>query len=454
MENILNTKVEKKEFYKSVMALVLPMAIQNLINFGVNAVDVIMLGKVGEIALSASSLAGQVYFVLTLFAFGISSGAAVLAAQYWGKKDTETIEKILGYSLRLGVAISVLFTVAAQFFPEALMKIFTSEAAVIQEGAAYLRIISVSYIVSVFTMTYLNIIRSAEKVVVSMVIYFISLVINVILNAIFIFGLLGSPALGVKGAAIATTIARFTEVVLVIIYIAKINKTVLFKFKDFFVKDKVLARNFYKYSVPVIINEVIWGLGVSAISAVLGHLGSSAVAANSVVQVVRQIAMVVVFGISNATAIMIGKVIGQGKKDYAKVYAKRFQILALSFGAVGAVLILLISPLIRQFMTLGPEASGYLRDMLFVLCYFIVAQAFNTVTIVGIFRGGGDTKVGLVIDVTTLWGCAILFGALAAFVFDAPVIVVFMLLTSDEIIKIPMCIVRYKSYKWLNDVTR
>ena len=228
----------------------------------------------------------------------------------------------------------------------------------------------------------------------------------------------------------------------------------MFKFKDFFVKDKVLARDFYKYSVPVIINEVIWGLGVSAISAVLGHLGSSAVAANSVVQVVRQIAMVVVFGISNATAIMIGKVIGQGKKDYAKVYAKRFQILALSFGAVGAVLILLISPLIRQFMTLGPEASGYLRDMLFVLCYFIVAQAFNTVTIVGVFRGGGDTKVGLVIDVTTLWGCAILLGALAAFVFDAPVIVVFMLLTSDEIIKIPMCIARYKSYKWLNDVTR
>ena len=446
--------IEWGKFYRTVIALVVPMALQNLINVGVTAADVIMLGAVGETALSGASLAGQVQYIMTLFLFGLTSGATVLTAQYWGRGDREAIEKILGMAVTAAVVVTALFTAAALAIPDLLMRIFTSDPAVIAEGVKYLRIVAFYYVLMGITQTYLYIMRSVERVVVATVVYLLSLLCNIILNSIFIFGLLGLPAMGVEGAALGTLCARVLEVVLVIGYSRFFNKDIKLRLKYVLHMDRALFRDFMKYALPVVANELMWGLGTAANTAILGHMGSSAVAANSVAQVARQLATVVSFGLSSAAAIYLGKTIGEKRMEHAKAYAKRFVILSIIMGVLGGLIILAAAPVTASALALSGTAKQYLRFMFFVMSYFVVGQAFNTTMVVGIFRSGGDTRFGLILDVSTMWCCSILLGFLAAFVFRLSVPVVYVILMSDEIIKVPVTYRRYRSYKWLRDVTR
>ena len=443
-----------KNFYKMVFALVVPIALQNLINVGVTSADVIMLGKVSETVLSASSLGNQVQFIMSLIFFGLTSGAAVLTAQYWGKGDTKTIEKVLGIALRFSLTVGVIFTVVTFIFPKQIMMIFSSETEVINEGIKYLRIVCFSYIFSSITMIYLNIMRSVEKVVISTVVYFISLMLNVILNYIFIFGKFGLPPLGIEGAALSTVIARCVELTITGIYAHKYNNVIKFRFKNFIKLDSALFKDFMKFSIPVTINEMMWGLGTSANAAILGQLGSQAAAASSVVQVTRQLATVVTFGVATAASIVIGKAIGENKIKEAKIYGTKFIKISLITGLMGSIIVLIVRPIAMANLTISPLAVSYLGSMMFVMSYFVLCQAYNTTMIVGIFRAGGDTKFGLFIDVTTMWGCSILLSAIAAFVLKWSVPMVYVILMSDEIIKVPLCTVRFKTYKWLNNVTR
>ena len=446
--------IEWGSFYRTVFALVVPMALQNLINVGVTAADVIMLGAVGEDALSGASLAGQVQYIMTLFLFGLTSGATVLTAQYWGKGDKDAIEKILGIAVKTAVFVTALFTAAALVVPGMLLRIFTSDPVVIAEGIKYLRIVAFTYIMIGITQAYLYIMRSVERVIVATVVYLLSLICNIIMNSIFIFGLFGLPAMGVSGAALGTLCARILEVVLVAGYARFFNKDIKLRLRYVLHTDKVLFGDFMKYALPVVINEVMWGLGTAANTAILGHMGSPVVAANSVAQVARQLATVVSFGLSSAAAIYLGKTIGEKKMEHARAYAKRFIGLSLIMGVLGGVVILIASPVASAFLSLSVEAKDYLRIMFFVMSYFVIGQAFNTTMVVGIFRSGGDTRFGLILDVSTMWCCSILLGFLAAFVFKLSVPAVYMILMSDEIIKIPITFWRYRSCKWLRDVTR
>jgi putative MATE family efflux protein len=445
---------EAKTFYKMAFSLVLPMALQNLINVGITSIDVLMLGKVSETVLSAASLAGQVQFIMILIFFGLTSGAAVLTAQYWGKGDRDSIIKIMGICMRFSLSVAVFFTLAVLIFPAQIMSIFTDEKPVIAEGAKYLRIISLSYVFMSITMIYLNVMRSVERVVVSTVVYLISFVSNVIIAALLIFGLFGLPKLGIEGAAIATLASRGIELTVVIVYALKYNDVLRFKPSSLLVRDKYLFRDFLYYSIPVTLNELMWGGGVAMNAVVIGHLGSSVVSANSVAQIARQLAMVIAFGLANATAISVGKVIGENNLDAARRYATRFIKLSILAGVSGAVLILIARPIAMSALNLAPLTQGYLSVMMYVMSYFSIAQAINTTLVVGVFRAGGDTRFGLFLDITTMWGGSILVGALAAFVFKWSVPVVYMILMGDEIIKIPLIVLRYKSYKWLNNVTR
>ena len=442
------------KFYRNVIALVVPMALQNLINVGVSAADVIMLGGVGETALSGASLAGQVQYIMTLFLFGLTSGATVLTAQYWGKGDRTSIEKILGMAVKAGVCVTALFTVAALAIPGTLMQIFTSDPAVISEGIKYLRIVAFSYVLMGITQAYLYIMRSVERVIVATVVYLLSLLCNIVLNSIFIFGLLGCPAMGVSGAALGTLCSRILEVILVAGYAHFFNRDVKLRLKYVLHTDSVLFRDFMRYALPVIVNEVMWGLGTAANTAILGHMGSSAVAANSVAQVARQLATVVSFGLSSAAAIYLGKTIGEKKTEHARAYSKRFILLSVIMGVLGGAVILAVSPFAAAALSLSETARGYLRFMFFVMSYFVVGQAYNTTMVVGIFRSGGDTRFGLILDVSTMWCCSILLGFIAAFVLKLSVPVVYVILMSDEIIKIPITTWRYRKYRWLRDVTR
>ena len=449
-----NLNINWRVFYRNVFALVVPMALQNLINVGVTAIDVVMLGKVGETALSGSSLAGQIQFIMMLLFFGITSGATVLTAQYWGKKDTRTIEKILGMGLSVSLVVAAAFTIAALVIPETLMQIYSSDVEVITEGARYLRIVGLSYLCIAVTQVYLNIMRSIERVLIATFVYFMSLVVNVVVNALLIFGLCGFPKLGIVGAAIGTLCARITETVMVLVYARTRNRDVRIRLYDMFHIDRVLLRDYMVYAMPVVLNELMWGLGSSANTAVIGHMGSAAVAANSVAQVARQLATVVVFGISNATAIYLGKTIGERQILHARAYAKRFVGLSLLLGTIGGGIILLAAPVARANLELTEQAKQYMNFMFFVMSYFTIAQSVNTTMVVGVFRSGGDTRFGLIMDVSTMWGFSILIGAVAAFVLHASVPVVYVILMSDELIKIPICVYRYRTYKWLNNVTR
>ena len=324
----------------------------------------------------------------------------------------------------------------------------------IAEGAKYLRIVALSYILMCITQIYLNTMRSIERVLIATVVYAISLLTNIVLNAVLIFGLFGFPELGIKGAAIATLVSRILELLIVIWYAKNRNKVVHFHVRDMVKVDKILFKDFLTYAVPVIINELLWGLGTSTNAAIIGHLGSAAVAANSVAQVARQLALVVCFGVSNATAIYLGKTIGEKQYELAKAYGRKFLKLSILTGLAGGCMILIASPIAVRFMTLSAEAQGYMKFMFFVMSYFSLCMSINTTLIVGVLRSGGDTKYGLVVDLGGMWCFSIIFGAIAAFKFHASVQIVYVILMSDEVIKIPMSVSRFFSYKWIKNLTR
>lgn len=445
---------ERKEFLKSAALLVVPVAMQNLITTAINSLDVIMLGRVNEIVLAGASLGNQVYFNMSLFLFGITSGAAVLIAQYWGKKDLDSIKAIFGLGMKLGIAVSSLFALSAFFLPELLMRIFTDDTEIIRQGEIYLRIVCFSYPFTAVNMIYLNTMRSMEKVKIATLAYSVSFFVNLIANGVLIFGLLGFPALGAAGAAWGTVIARFSESLVILFYDRKINRTLKFSIKFLVIKNRLLTRDFWKYALPVIINELSWGTGISMITGILGRLGSSVVAANAVAQVARQLSMIIGFGVAAAAAIEIGKKIGEGNREGAKDLGRRYAVLSVITGFIGAAVILIALPVMLKFLVLTPDAAEYLKMMMLVMSYFVIGQSINSCFVVGIFRAGGDTRFGLFFDLTFMWGIAILGGWIAAFVFHAPVTVVYMILLSDEVLKMPVAYCRYKSYKWLKNVTR
>ena len=378
----------------------------------------------------------------------------MLTAQYWGKKDTRTIEKVMGMSFRISLLGGLVFGIAAFLAPQHLMRIFTGEPEIIAEGVRYLKIVSFSYVLSAFTNVYLNIIRSIEKVVIATVVYGTSLCANIVLNAVFIFGLFGCPAMGAAGAALGTLCSRVIEVLIVVYYAVRRNQIVRIRIKDLFVKDRDLSRDFLTYAFPVLLNELAWGAGMAAISAIVGHLGSASVAAHSVTQVCRQLSMVIAFGVSNATSIMIGKAIGEKKEALAREYGRRFLRLSILFGVGGGILLLAITPVVCAVMKLSVLAKSYLTVMMVIMSYYAAAQSVNSTLIVGVFRAGGDTRFGLILDVGVMWLCSIAAAAVGAFVIGIPMPWVYILLCSDEVIKVPFSIWRYRSYKWLNNITR
>ncbi len=430
------------------------MALQNLIDVGVTAADVLMLGNVSEAALSGSSLGGQVWFVLALILFGTASGASILTAQYWGKKDIVTIERVIGIALRFTLVISAIFTVVVAAFPEFVMRLFTKETEVIAEGVKYLRIVVWTYIPLTFSMIYLNIMRSVEKVAISTAIHLLGLIVNVGLNSVLIFGLLGFKPMGITGAAIATAIARFAQVAVAMIYSLRKKTLLHIRLRYILERSGVLLRDFLRYSLPVVFNELMWSLAVSMNTSIIGHLGKAAVSANSVAQMTRQLAMVVGFGISNATAVLLGKTIGEGRMEEAERNSRRFIMLSLVFGLLGAGIVLCVIPVAPSFLDFSTEALGYLRVMLIVMSYFCVAQCLNTTLVVGVFRSGGDARFGVCVDIGVMWCVTIPFAALAAFVFNWDVRIVYAILMSDELIKILPIMLRYRSKKWLRNVTR
>ena len=446
--------LDKTSFKKTVLAFLLPMAIQNLINVAISSTDVIMLGRYSEVTLSASSLASQIQFILILLLFGIGSGATVLTAQYWGKKDIKSIEKVMAISIKVAFTLSLFFFVFAFFFSKNAMRLFTNDKSTILEGIKYLKIVSFSYLTTSISIVYLVTMRSVERVVISTVNYATSFVSNFIINYLLIFGNFGFPKLGIRGAAIGTLIARLIELGIVFYYNSKNHHFVSIKWKYIKSLDPILKKDFLKYSSPTMMNELLWASGTATGVAILGRLGNSIVAANSITSVVRQLAMVFAFGLANTAAIMVGKEIG--KKDFhtAEIYSKKLLLYSFLSSLLGVVLLLIAKPFIIKKFSLNIEVENYLNFTLNILFYYIPLQSISAVLIVGVFRAGGDTKFALIADILPLWCGSVLISAFAAFYLNLPTKIIYLLIMSDEIIKQPLIIWRYRSKKWINNVTR
>lgn len=440
-------------FSRNLLRLAVPIVLQNLVTTAVSSADVIMLGFVSQDALAAGSLASQIMFILNLVYSGISSGVIMLAAQYWGKQDTLTIERIMGIGMRISILISTVFFILAFFFPALLMRIFTNDMQLVSTGIPYLKIVSFSYLFMSISQVYLCTMRTIERVIFATAANASALLLNILLNAVFIFGLLGAPKMGIAGVALATTIARGIEFVICMLDALKF-KTIRFRPSTIFERHKLLFADFMKYSLPAFGNEVSWGLAFSMYSVIMGHLGSDIVAANAVVVVARNLGTVSCFGIANAGAILLGKSIGAGLMETVKADASKFCKITFISGMIGGIFIFLLRPLFMNMADLTATTQGYLNIMLFINMYYVLGQAMNTAVICGVFRSGGDSKWGFICDTIDMWGYAVPMGFFTAFVLKLPPMWVYFIICTDEFVKIPFVYKHYKSYTWLKNITR
>lgn len=443
-----------KELYKMALKLAIPLMIQNLINTLINTADTIMLGYVGQTAMAASSLANQYTFVLFCIFFGMATGTSVLVAQYYGKGDTNTIERVIGLAARYSFLISMLFTVVSFFFPDKIMLVFTSSPETVAIGAQYLRILSMSFVFMAISEVYLSALRSVGKVAFPSVAAIISLFINIVLNAAFIFGLFGLPKMGVTGVAIGTVIARGAEVIMCIIYSARCE--IKLRLKYVFKKAGILTLDFIKICLPAIGNDMIWGLATTVFAMILGHMGDDIVAANAVAVMVVDIGAIAERGFANATTILIGQTLGANLIEETKDYSKKLLRLTAYVATAGCVVIIAIRPLIMNFYSdkLTQTAVAYLGTMMFMTTYRMIGEGVNTCLICGCFRGGGDTKYGLYMDIVMMWFVALPLMAIAAYVLKLPPIWVYFVMTLDEIEKMPFILIHFNKFEWMKNITR
>ncbi len=445
---------ENKTLVKKLLVLVLPMALQNLMASLVSASDALMLGFLNQSSLSAVSLAGQVQFVLSLFLGAFTIGESVLAAQYWGKGEKHRLEEILGIVLRFSILVSFLFTVAALCAPDLLMRIFTNDEELIRLGASYLRITSFSYFFMGISQIYLCIMKNTGRALLSTLYSSSSVILNIIINAILIFGLLGFPKLGIAGAAIATSISRGVELALILFENVR-QKEIRIRMRHILRPPSWLQKDYIHYTWPSLANQVIWGCGFTMTSVIMGHLGTDAVAANSIAQIAKNLAACLCLGIGTGAGIIIGNELGQGNLAQAKKTGNKLCIISLITGAASCVILFACIPVIQGFAgTLSPQAQDYLRFMLFVCSYYLIGKSFSATVIGGIFSAGGDTRFGLICDTINMWAIIVPVGCIAAFVLHLPVPVVYFLLNLDEFTKMPLEIWYYRKYRWVKNITK
>lgn len=442
-----------KLFYKKLIHLTIPIAFQSLMLAMVAAADAVMLGAIEQNSMAAVSLATQVQFVQNMCLLAVTSAISILGAQYWGKGDKETINKIFCMGLRVSVIICVIFFVACVFSPKYLMYIFAEEKALIEIGVKYLKIAGWSYLLTGISQCYLTIMKVTEHASRAAWISSCTVIINIILNAIFIFGFWEVPAMGAEGAALATLISRVIELGWVVL--SSYKKGYMHpKVKYFFKRYPLLAKDYRKCALPILGAALFWGIGFTSYTAILGHIGADAAAANSVAAVVRDLMCCMCNGISTAGGIIVGNELGSGNLLKGKQYGDKLLILSVVIGILSMILVLAVTPIVLHFMVLTETARSYLLGMMVIMSFYMIGRSICTVVINGVFSAGGDTLFDMYSLAVCMWGIAIPLALLGAFVFHWPVLLVYACTCVDEVGKLPWVFLHYKKYKWVKDLTR
>ncbi len=441
------------DFYKKLWQLMLPISLQSLMLALVAAADAFMLGRVEQDAMAAVSLASQIQFIQNFVIYAATSVIAVLGAQYWGKNDIRTVKDILCIALKVSVFVSVLFFIGCVFFPRYLMLLFTNEEILIEIGIRYLKIAGWSYLLTGISQCFLAVMKVSGNAGMSAAVSSVTVILNIILNAVFIFGFIGIPAMGVQGAAWATLIARIVEV----LWSAGISHTKKYihpDYRRFFTQMKQLKSDYYKNFFPIFGACMFWGIGFTSYTAFMGHLGTDAAAANSVSSVIRDLICALCNGLSSAAGIIVGNELGAGKIDKGKLYGDRLVKLSFIAGFISTALMLLVLPLSLQFVKLTEQAAIYLWGMMIIMSVYMIGRTVNSVLINGIFYCGGDSVFDVYSLAVCMWGIAVPLAAAGTFLFHWPVLVVYACTCVDEVGKIPWVLLHYRKYKWAKDLTR
>ncbi|MBO4775001.1 MAG: MATE family efflux transporter [Lachnospiraceae bacterium] len=444
----------KKEIYRKIWVVALPIVFQNIIDAAVNSADVLMLNYVGQSSISAVSLANSMVGILFMFLYGIGTGIAMLSAQYYGKGDLKTIEKVEGIGFKFALSVAAVGAVLCLTIPRLLMRIYTNDDLLVDIGAKYLVLIAPGLIFWAVSAVYMSILRCVGKVTTATVLEAIALVFNVALNAVFIFGLFGAPKLGVAGVAIATTISRFIQLAGCFYVSLFMKPGVRLTFSTMFKRYKLLEMDFISMAMPAIGNDLAWALAFSAYSGILGHLGDDAVAAYSIVNVVRNLGTVLCYGIGSASGIIVGQILGEGNREQGIEAGHICLRLSVVTGIIGGLVVLALMPVTLKLADLTPTAMDYLKFMLLVNTYYISGTSVNTCLIAGVFRAGGDSRFGLKCDLIDMWLYAVPLGLFSAFVLKLPVKWVYFLLCTDEFVKWPWVFKHFYSHKWARNITR
>ena len=447
------SKTKGNELAQQMLHLVVPIAIQQFMLALVSATDALMLGFVDQTSLSAVSLAGQVQFVLNLFVAGIAAGCGIMIAQYWGKRDTASIEKVMPVALYTNLLSGGIFTVLALMIPGGLMHIFTNDPLLIANGASYLRAVALSYVFCGISQIYLILLKNTGHAALSSKISSSAVIINIILNAILIFGLFGAPRLGIVGAAYATVTARLVELVWAYFAVRHAHNVAI-RWSGILHTSKVLTKDFWYYTTPALGAALVWGIAFVLYSVILGHMGSDAVAANSIASIVKSMVQCVIRGVSAGAGILVGNLLGANELEKAKNYGGRITRISILIGVVTGTILIILSPFVSHVAPMSDTAREYLQFMMVVLGFNLMGQSVNTTVLDGIFCAGGDAKFDMIGNLGAMWCFSVPLGFITAFVFHAPVWLVYIIISLDEIVKLPAVYKHYKKYVWVRNITR
>jgi putative MATE family efflux protein len=442
-----------KSFYRSLFLLAIPISLQNLLTYAVNFADNLMIGSLGDNAVSGVYMGNQLQTVLQMFIAGIEGAILILAAQYWGKKDTSSICKVVSIGVKFAIAVGFVMSLAAMLFPAQILQIFTREAGVIEEGAAYLQIVGATYLFFSISQVMIAAMRSVETAKIGLYISIMALVINVSLNYVLIFGKLGFPALGVKGAAIATLISRVMEAAVSVFYVFAVDKKLKLKWKDLLHTDRQLLKDFIRYGLPVVGGQIVWSVNMLANSMILGSYSAEVIAATSITNMLHNLIYVWMNGLSSAVGIITGKTVGAGKYQLMKEYSKTVQMIFLFVGLIsGALVFLMRDPFIALY-DVSPLAKDFSRQFINVISVTIIGTCYQAACLFGLVKSGGDISFVFKNDTIFVFG-VVLPSALIAMWLGAPAWVVFACLKCDQILKCFVAIVKINRYNWMKNLTR
>lgn len=447
------SRTKDNELAQQMLHLVVPIAIQQFMLALVSATDALMLGFVDQASLSAVSLAGQIQFVLNLFIAGIAAGCGIIIAQYWGKRDVASIEKVIPVALYTNAIFGGAFTILALFIPRRLMTIFTNDSLLIAHGATYLRAVALSYVLCAISQIYLISLKNTGHATLSSKISSSAVIINICMNTTLIFGLFGAPRLEIAGAAYATVIARVVELIWAYLAVRRTGEVTI-RWAGIRHTNKTLTRDFWHYTTPVLGASLVWGIAFVLYSVILGHMGSDAVAANSIASIVKSMVQCVIRGVSAGAGIIIGNLLGANQLEKAKNYGGRITHIAIVVGVINGAVLMLLSPLVTHVAPMSATAKGYLQFMMIILGFNLMGQAVNTTVLDGIFCAGGDSKFDMKGNLGAMWCFSVPLGFIAAFVLHAPVWLVYIIISLDEIVKLPAVYIHYKKYVWVRNITR